>query len=454
MAPSDPNYPGSISGLFLGTPDFTNGTNDITNEIRSGQLKALIELRDTTLPNLQAELDRVAQTMMVEVNKLHNQGTAFPPPNTLTGSHSFDSGDPLSATGAVRFSVINQATGAVVENLDIADLSIAGLDTVGELVTAINAMTNASASLVNGKLVISATNSANGIAINESTSAYVVTGTETRGLSHYFGLNDLFVADVTTSDYNAYTSGQQANSNSALGLAGTLTFQGAGFTVAGGSQITVAYTTGQSLDTIAANITTALSTQSITAKVVNDGNGRRLLISDTGKDNFIVTDSSTLLSSIKLSDDNTGISKVLEIRSDIITDPGRLARGTLNSSATVGQDGITVGDGTTVNSLAGVFESDFAFVSSGGISATTTTISRFAAQILSIHSALTFNAKSELEFNDQFLETLQFRSEGISGVNLDEELSNLVIFEQAFNAAARVVTVTADLLDELLDAVR
>ncbi|MBT5810351.1 MAG: flagellar hook-associated protein FlgK, partial [Rhodospirillaceae bacterium] len=40
LAPGDPNFPGPITGIFVGTPDTTNGTNDITNRILNGKLKA------------------------------------------------------------------------------------------------------------------------------------------------------------------------------------------------------------------------------------------------------------------------------------------------------------------------------------------------------------------------------------------------------------------------------
>ncbi len=451
LEPGDADYPGSITGIFLGTPDTTAGSNDITNEIKSGRLKALIDLRDELLPNLQAELDRLSQDLMLKINASHNEGTAFPPPSKLTGTHSFVSGDVLSASGTVRIAVLNQSDGTVVES---ADISLGSITTVGALVTAINsALTNATASLdSDGKLVISANNSGQGIAINESTSSVTVVGSTTRKFSHYFGLNDFFVADVTTSDYNGFASAQQTSSTTALGLSGTLTFEGAF------GSTTVTYSSTDTLDGIASSINsnTTLSAQNIKASVINDGTGRRLLIRDSDKNNFLITDSGSLLSTLNVVDDNTGISKVLEVRSDIVATPSLMARGQLNSATTLsaGDDGITVGDGTTANALAGIFDTDISFTSAGGISATTTTLSRYAAQILSVHATLTFEAKSQLEFNQQFIENLQFRSAAVSGVNVDEELSNLVIFEQAFNASARIVSTASDMLRELLDAVR
>ena len=44
--------------------------------------------------------------------------------------------------------------------------------------------------------------------------------------------------------------------------------------------------------------------------------------------------------------------------------------------------------------------------------------------------------------------------ESVSGVNLDEEAANLVRYQQAYQAAAQVITVASSLFDTLLNAVR
>src|SRR3546814_21155500 len=80
---------------------------------------------------------------------------------------------------------------------------------------------NATASLdSNGHLVITADAAGNGIAINGMDSAVAVVGGETRGLSHYFGLNDVFTANTDNSDYNTCTNAQQRDSKTALGITG------------------------------------------------------------------------------------------------------------------------------------------------------------------------------------------------------------------------------------------
>ncbi|MGK0441336.1 MAG: flagellar hook-associated protein 1 FlgK [Pseudohongiellaceae bacterium] len=55
-------------------------------------------------------------------------------------------------------------------------------------------------------------------------------------------------------------------------------------------------------------------------------------------------------------------------------------------------------------------------------------------------------------------ETLMFQSQknrnAVSGVNLDEEAANLIKFEQAYNASARLITVAQQIFDTLLSAFR
>ncbi len=58
-------------------------------------------------------------------------------------------------------------------------------------------------------------------------------------------------------------------------------------------------------------------------------------------------------------------------------------------------------------------------------------------------------AADELTFSNNFLSQLKTQRDSVSGVNLDEEASNLVIFQRAYQAAARVVT-TADALYQTL----
>ena len=57
-------------------------------------------------------------------------------------------------------------------------------------------------------------------------------------------------------------------------------------------------------------------------------------------------------------------------------------------------------------------------------------------------------------FKDVLVQELKFRNDSISGVNIDEELRNLVIYENAYAATARIIQVANDLFEELLNITR
>jgi flagellar hook-associated protein 1 FlgK len=67
------------------------------------------------------------------------------------------------------------------------------------------------------------------------------------------------------------------------------------------------------------------------------------------------------------------------------------------------------------------------------------------------------NARSNLEnveIERSFVESFQRRRQEVSGVSLDEEVTFLLQFQRAFEASARVVTVTDRMLDSLLAMAR
>ena len=239
---------------------------DITTEIMSVRLVALIQVRDETMVDLQAEIDRLAETLSFRINALHNDGTSYPAPLTLTGERTLAATDQPTMTGSFRVAVVG-ATGLVVEVLDI-NLAALAPPSVGQLVTTINGMANAGASInAQGKVVISATGG-NGVAVNEMTSA-VTTDDATYGMAHFLGLNNFL---DSADDYDLYASGRVGTNTSAQGLTGTLTFRHAAGTTA------VAYVAGNSLATIAASITAALAAQNITATIVGEGSGYHLTL--------------------------------------------------------------------------------------------------------------------------------------------------------------------------------
>ncbi|MFN9113932.1 MAG: flagellar basal body rod C-terminal domain-containing protein, partial [Bacteroidota bacterium] len=61
------------------------------------------------------------------------------------------------------------------------------------------------------------------------------------------------------------------------------------------------------------------------------------------------------------------------------------------------------------------------------------------------------SAEADLKNARALMSGFSDRSDSISGVNLDEELANTVIYQNAYTASTRVITVVSELFDALLN---
>ncbi len=613
MSASVSHANGSVDGISLGGVD-------ITSEIHTGEIGALIDLRDARIPALVSELDRLTGQLRDQMNAIHNEGTAFPPPNILTGGHQFVSGDTLAAKGNIRIAVTD-ASGKYVDDgggspdfgdIDLSQLTAAvgGTLTVQNVVDAINGgviagfngVAGVQASLLNGNLVVKAINPAYGVVVDDSDVdgslgtngsvdatnvttggdittfptptiqlatngiskaagtalqallvngklnlnidttagapgvvelsadshfafgplggapgsslglpvstasgdlsaggtvevsmdsdndgiADTVIGTLTfapitvagataggaqgsiaiqgidvsrnatvnvagsdQGFNQFFGLNDFF---TTGTDYDSYGSAAQTDGTSALNSSGTLSFSG----IFGAT--TVNYATTDSLTDIAASINgnATLQAANITAQLIpDDGSKMRLLISDSDGNNFSFTDSGTVLSTLNFGTDTTGIVGALQVRPSLANNPTLIARGQLDdqTAPAIGGAAVAGGDGSIIQAMADAFTKPAGFAAAGSIPTTTTTLGGYATSILSLNAVDAANVTSTQTFQDALVQSLQAKFQSSSGVNIDEELANMILFQNAYTASARVITTAADMLKTLTDMV-
>ncbi len=425
-----------ISGITVGAAG-----PDITLEIAGGRLGGLITTRDQNLVDLQAQIDRLAEVLRDTVNKLHNDGTAFPPPQTLTGTRVVAAADSPAMTGLFRVTVVD-TNGVTVETNDI-NLATLAPNNIGELVAQMNGMANATAAInANGQVTLSATG-ANLITINELDSA-VTTGNVTYGMGQFLGLNDFFDGGP---DFANYMSDRVASDTAAIGLAGTLSFDIAGATT------NVGYVVGDSLTDIATAITAALGGPNITASVVREGDGYRLQITDADNDNYTITDSGTLTSQINLRAGTAGTAQGIAVRQAILQNPGLVAHAESSGASplAVGDIAVSSGDGSIARQLADAFTSNQSFSAAGGVPQRTTTLSSYAAEIVSINAAQASNISGQIATGESFRIALENQIATISAVNLDEELANIIVLQNAYAASARLTSVISDMLDILIE---
>ena len=164
-----------------------NGSIDTS--IRSGELRGLLDIRDTNLNDLAVELGAMAGQVADELNRVHNDFTAVPPPATLTGRNTGAvATDPHGFTGIATFHAFD-ASNAVTASATIDFGAIGG--TIQNAITAVNAGLGGQGtlSLSNGVMSFTAAGGASGVAIQQDATTPSDNGG--RGFSHRFGLNDL-----------------------------------------------------------------------------------------------------------------------------------------------------------------------------------------------------------------------------------------------------------------------
>jgi len=67
--------------------------------------------------------------------------------------------------------------------------------------------------------------------------------------------------------------------------------------------------------------------------------------------------------------------------------------------------------------------------------------------IVTVTGTLSRAASDSLTFDENLLSEIQSRRDSVSGVSLDEEAINLIRYQRSFEAAAKMISVTDELLD-------
>ena len=143
----------------------------------------------------------------------------------------------------------------------------------------------------------------------------------------------------------------------------------------------------------------------------------------------------------------------LSIRSEILDQPNLLSLGQFDQSVGVGQTALTDGDQRGALALQRLETTLVAFDDAGELQGASVTLSQYTANWLG-NVGLMARRATNLEEDNQALQLeIDQRQADVSGVNMDEELANLIVFQNAYNAAARVLSSVQELYDELLNVV-
>jgi flagellar hook-associated protein 1 FlgK len=140
------------------------------------------------------------------------------------------------------------------------------------------------------------------------------------------------------------------------------------------------------------------------------------------------------------------------LTSAVSNNPARVgfASPAITPSTVVGDTVVSAGDNAGAIALQNVITKAQNFQAAGSISAQTASLSDYAASFYQAVSTLSNAVTANQTTQDDRLTEANQRVASNSGVNLDEELTALTTYQQAYAAGARVMTVVDQLYQTLL----
>lgn len=439
--------------------------------ISSGELRGLIEIRNTELVNLSDQLGEFTSRAAEQINRAANAASAVPAPTTLTGR---DTG--LDAQAAIKgFTgkttiALTDGAGVIQRRIDIdfstGAMSVDGVPmasppafTTATFVTQLNTAMGAlgSAGFAGGALTLSGVG---GLGVAIADDATTPANKAGKGFSHYFGLNDIIRTDgyspyetgLGATDLHGFTSGDMTIRLTDVEggrIRDVLVTPPAGGTMqdlldalnsrAGGVGLYGSF----SLNTKGQISFTSNSTSPVTMSVVADNTERG-----------VGGPSVSQLFGIGPAERSTRGEKFY-VDPTMDQNPARLPFAQLDLTQTVGgKAALTIGDGRGALALAKSGDTVTSFSAAGDTAAVTMSVTRYATDFSGSIARKSATAESRKDAAASVSSEIDSQRQSEEGVNLDEELINLTTYQQAFNASARLIQAAKDMYDVLTDLVR
>jgi flagellar hook-associated protein 1 FlgK len=144
----------------------------------------------------------------------------------------------------------------------------------------------------------------------------------------------------------------------------------------------------------------------------------------------------------------------VKVKSTIKANSNMFALAKLDTGAAPGTSALNIGDGRGALSMQDVSKSLVQFSAVGELAGTTTTLGDFAGLVLAQISVKGRNIDDLSADADALQSALMQRVSEVSGVNIDEELTNMIAFQNAFAASARILSTAEEMFDLLNSLLR
>ncbi len=391
----------------VGLQGVSGSVVDITSETSGGSLGALITSRDTTINGYISDLNGLAQSITQNVNYFSQMGNG---------------GTPDQATSAGTF--FQPVTdGNYAGNMALSDQI---MDASG----------------------------------NVQVDNVMATSSTTDVTDNDVALAIASLANDTVLGGNTVSSTPVASGTAALGISGSLAVNGVAVTIGA----------GDSLSNIAATINGIKGQTGVSASVTDSSAGYQLVLTaaaagdhvsvvngdlDASSQSLLQTLASTSQSSTTAALNLTGDIQLGQGQSVTVSASDSLQTVVHNINLITGATGVTAS--ISNNELALSNGSGPITVPTGTVSqalgVTDATYTDYEAGIVSKVGEAVKSTTDLTTYSQNTMTSLQGQQATESGVSVDEEMSNLIQYENAYQAAARLYTVASTLLDTLMNAV-
>lgn len=436
----------------------------LSDHLVSGELKGLLELRDVEAPQASERLAELMTRLADELNRAHNAGTSVPAPAALNGRDTgLDLGTAVTGfTGRTEIAILGP-TGTVVRRVDIdftagtmsTNGGPAAAFTPGTFLAGLNAALGAdgSASFVDGALTLTA-NGGNGVAVTDDPAAK--SNKNGRSFSHHFGLNDLVRSDRIA----LYDTGLTPASPHGFTPGDTISFRFANENGARLKDLKVSIPAGGTMADLLNQLNSPVNGVGQYGTFSLDAKGRMSFTPNTTPpaQMSVIEDKATRGPTGPGFTELFGIgvgsrasrADGFSIRSDIRNDPMKLAFAQLDYGAAVGASGAARGDSRNALTLAKAGENATWFDGAGGAAGSTVSVTRYMAELAGDLGGKAALAGQRKDAAETLAREAATRRASVEGVNLDEELVKLTVYQQAYNASGRLIQAAKDMYDVLI----
>lgn len=425
-------------------------------QVTGGELRGLMDLRDTRLPALSDQLGEFVARSAEQMNAAHNASVASPPPNRLTGR---DTGLDLPTaiggfTGKTTVAILDK-DGVLQSRVDIdfdaGTMTPGGGFTPASFLAGLNTALGgaATATFTDGALSIAGAGD-NRIAIDEGSSMKAG-----RAFSHFFGLNDL----VRSSGMISYETGLTAGDAHGFAPGDTIAFQLSGADGKPIRDVTVTVPAGATMAHLVNALNDPLSGVGLFGQFALDAKGGLAFTGSAPRNATLsVTQDLTARGAGGPSmsqlfglgaTERAGRPGRFSVDPAISQAPSRLSLAQLDLSVAAGKPAVTAGDGRGARLLAAAGEATASFSAAGGLGAVTMSLTRYAAEFGGAIGRQAQEAENRARSAEAVNTEATARRQSVEGVNVDEELVRLTTYQQAFNASARMIQAARELFDVL-----